>query len=338
MPRAYDASSDAGDDDVEGYQQPEWDTDAYRSAMQPDDRAWQLQRDVLRDREDIDPDALADSPRLRHTDEAGETGGEGNRDVPEYLPPTEIGDSTESTDSVIAESLYETVEAAEQWTFEKTLEFVADAVHPGAGRLINMALKIKELLDNAEAAASRGSSRNLHVPLFDIAGGLAVDLNVHLRGADGSGDDAPPVSGFLSPGDGGLFGGWELEVDRHAETAYGEGSQSEQAARQAVERTDRARHHEPPASLVIEYNLSAVARQVKDPWRRAVVLREAASRLRTESFARPGCTTEPILVIYDPVAGLGMWRVNPDLSEAAAGRRIVIRLKVTTGLMTVFIE
>jgi hypothetical protein len=329
MPRAYDASFDAGDDPTEVYDDPRGPSDAEATALNglylpecEDDGC------VL---EDIDPESLADAPLRRHADKAGKTSGEDDGDVQDYLPISEVGaegeDSPGSTDSVIAESLRESVEATGQLTFEKTVEFVAETVHPGLGRLINIGFKIKELLDDAEAVASRGSPRNLHVPLFDVAGGLAVDLNVHLSGADGSRDDAPPVSGFLSPGGGGLFGGWELEVDRPVGSDRKETSVVEHVARPSTERAERARRHEPPASPVISYDLSLVKRQIKDPQRSAVVLREAALRLRTGLFARPEFIAEPVLVIYDPVAGLGMWLVNLDLADALAGQLISIEFQ-----------
>ena len=135
-------------------------------------------------------------------------------------------------------------------------------------------------------------------------------------------------------------------MDRQAEPGQGELSTeddatleaAEQVARQAMERSDPARCDEPPALLAIEHDLSPAARLSQDPRRRADILRVTASHLRTRLYARPEFAAEPILVIYDPLVGFGMWMVNPDLSEAAAGRRISIRLKVTTGLMTVFIE
>jgi hypothetical protein len=256
-----------------------------------------------------------------------------------------IGDSSASTDGVIAESLRESVEAADEWIFEKALEFMADVVHPGAGRLISIALKIRELLGDAEALASPDSSRNLHVPLLEINGGLAVDLNVHLPGGGNSGDAAPPVSGFLSPGDGGLFGGWAIEVERPESdkeaSASGQDAQPAEAGkvtRPGAEQAGRSRDLDSAAAPVIEDDLSVVKRRVKDPWRRAVVLREAALRLRTRFYGGPGFAAQQIIVVYDPLAGLGMWLVKPDLSIALAGRRIGIWLDPVTGVTTVSIE
>jgi hypothetical protein len=354
MPRASDASFDAGDDYIERYEEPERDTDAYRAAMrQPDGGVSKHDNGVTL--EDPDPGALAKPPFGEPADEAGESSAEADGDVPDdWLfgsagrqgdqPITDIDaegeDSPESTDSVIAESLSETVEAAEQFTFEKGLELLADVVHPGAGRLINIAFMIKEFVGDAQALASPDSPRNLHVPLLQVTGGLTVDLNVHLHGADGSKDDAPLVSGFLSPGDGGLFGGWALEVDRPSESDEKETPVPDQNARPvgrpSAEQAERVRRQESPASPVIEDNLSLVKRRAKDPRRRAVALREAAARLRTRLYAWPEFAAEPILVVYDPLEGLGMWLVKPHLSGSLAGRRIVIRLNPVTGMMTVF--
>lgn len=266
------------------------------------------------------------------------------------LPITEMDarrdDILGSSGSVIAESLHESLEAADDWIFEKALERMANAVHPGAGRLINVLLTIKEIAGDVEALASPDSPRNLHVPLFHAAG-LAVDLNVHLQGSDGVEDDAPPVSGFLSPGDDGLFGGWEIEVDRPSESDEKKRSESgrdarpteaEQVTRPSAERAKRPRSQEPAAAPLIDDDMSPVKRLVKDPWRRAVVLREAALRLRARLFARPEFAAETVLIVYDPLAGLGMWLVKPDLSDALTARRIEMWLNPATGVTIVSIE
>ena len=276
-------------------------------------------------------------------DQAEDAGGD--------LPIHEIGkaleDDSTSIDGVIAESFRESVEAAEQWTFERTLEFVADAVHPGAGRLISIVFTIKEVFSDAEAVASPDSPRNVHVPLLHVAGGLAVDLDVHLPGADGSGDDAPPLSGFLAPGDDGLFGGWAIEVDRDAEPDGKEAPESEedahttaaeQVTRPSVEQTDRAKRPESPGPPLIDDDLSSVVRRVKEPWRRAVVLREAAWLLRARLYARREFAAEALLVIYDPLTGVGMWLADPGLPDALVGRRIVIWRNPTTGMILVYVN
>lgn len=107
---------------------------------------------------------------------------------------------------------------------------------------------------------------------------------------------------------------------------------------EVLAKTEGARRHESAASPVIDYDLSPLKEQVKDPRRRAVVLREAASRLRTRLYARLEFAAEPILVIYDPLAGLGMWLVKPDLYDGLAGRRIPIWMNPVTGETTVSIE
>jgi hypothetical protein len=117
------------------------------------------------DRSDDDDEGNDASESEHHLDVTAEESG------------AKLEDSSASADSVIAESLHESMEAADQWIFEKTLEFMADVVHPGAGRLIGIALKLKELLGDAEALASPDSPRNLHVPLLDVTSGLTVDLS-----------------------------------------------------------------------------------------------------------------------------------------------------------------
>jgi hypothetical protein len=316
MSRAYDATSDAGDGHPEVHDVQKSPGDAETNALAG-----------------MHPREPVDHGRLQQERADGELA-----DGPW---------SPSSADSVIAESLRETVEAAEEWILERSLEVAADAVYPGVGRLINLALKIKEAAGDAEALASPDKPRNLHVPLFDLTGGLVVELNVHLPGDDGWTDDAPLVSGFLSLGDEGLFGGWQIETDRHAQPAQWERPQPGQDALSGVAgqvvrpRADAAagnRHPEPPEPLVIDYDLSAVVRQVQGPWRRAVVLRTAALRLRTRLFALSRFSVERILVIYDPLAGLGMWLVNPEFSGAVAGLRIAIKLNPDTDTTIVSID
>ena len=365
MPGPFDAVYEADDDDIEHPNDREFDTDAFRSAMclplgvSARDNGLTLEND--------DPDALAERPLYRRADQTEDAEDHGpNRtygtDIQQWMEGVsrlaELDDETgearsegssASAGNIIVESCRESVEAAEQFTFEKTLEFVADVIHPGAGRLINIALTIKELVGDAQALASPDSPRDLHVPLFHVAGGLAVDLNVHLPGSGGAGDNAPPVSGFISPGDGGLFGGWEMEIetDRHAEPAHGEAAQSGQDARpEAIgpvgrpkaARTERAQRDGPHESPVITYDLSPLKRHVKDPRRRAVVFRETASRLRTRLYARPEFASLPILVIYDPLADLGMWLVKPDMADGPAGRRIEFWTDLATGMTIVSLE
>jgi hypothetical protein len=248
------------------------------------------------------------------------------------------------TESVIAESLDESVEALEVWTFEKVVEFAADAFHPGLGRVINIALKVKEVLGDVEALASPDSDRDLHVPVLHVAGGVEIDLNVHLPGQHGAGDGGPLVSGFVMPGDDGLFGGWAVEEDRRSE-AEEERPRSDRdtfnfleefLARQAAWQADWAKRFglNPPAEITYDLSKSVAT---TEPLRRAATMREAASRLRSRLHARPEFADMPILVVYDERAGLGMWMVKPGLPDAVAGQRIEIRLNLVANLMTVFI-
>ena len=63
----------------------------------------------------------------------------------------------------------------------------------------------------------------------------------------------------------------------------------------------------------------------------------SARRLESGASPKTEFTAEPVLV-YDPLAGLGMWLVKPDVSEAPAGGRIEIRPQLGTGVVTVVIK
>jgi hypothetical protein len=247
------------------------------------------------------------------------------------------------TESVIAESLDETVEAVEKWSIEKAVEFAADAVHPGLGRVINIGLKVMEVLSDAEAVMSPDSPSDLHVPLLHMPGGIEIDLNVHLPGRDAGSDGGPLLSGFALPGDDGLFGGWAIEKDRRRQDAEKETPRAdldresileELLALEKAQQADRARRLGPNPPAEITHHLSGSLPAV-DPLARAVILRDAASQLRSELHDRPEFADRPILVVYDDRAGLGMWMVKPGLSVADAGRRIEIGWEAMTGLMTV---
>lgn len=365
MARPFDASFEEDDEYLEHREDTEWDTDAFRACM---DQGGVSQFDDGRILEDRDDEDLAPAPAGLEADEPGDAADHGQNwnyitqiqqridgvnDLGEFddeavnNDEARAEDGSASTDGVIAESLRETVEAVEEWFFERAVEVAADTVIPGLGRVINIAFKIKEAFGDIEALTSPDSPHNLHVPLFHVAGGLAVDLNVHLQGSDRAADTAPPVTGFLSPGDDGLFGGWELEVDRPSESKKHEASASDQdarpvsaehVARPSVAHAERSHRQEPSVSTVIKDDLSLVKRWMNEPWRRAVALREAASRLQTRLYARPEFAAEQVLVICDPLAGLGMWLVNPGLAHSLARRRIVIRLVTDTGIMLVLIE
>jgi hypothetical protein len=75
-------------------------------------------------------------------------------------------------DSMIAESLNETLDALKEWLAEQAVEFAANAMQPGLGHVINIALTIKEIASDAEGPASPDSARNLHVRLLHLDGGL----------------------------------------------------------------------------------------------------------------------------------------------------------------------
>jgi hypothetical protein len=64
----------------------------------------------------------------------------------------------------------------------------------------------------------------------------------------------------------------------------------------------------------------------------------SARRLEPGASPESEFTAEPVLFIYDPLAGLGMWLVKPDASEAPAGGRIEIRPQLGTGVVTVVIK
>jgi hypothetical protein len=245
---------------------------------------------------------------------------------------------------VVAASLEATAEAALKWSVERVVELLADVAHPGLGRVISVALKVMEVLGDAEALASPGSPGDLRVPLLDVAAGIELDLNVHLRGGEIA-DHGPPVSGFVAPGAGGLFGGWQLEVDRHPKADGKEPPRSGQdtwtvlaasIARPAAQQADRARSHGPGSAGELTFTLAASVPTV-DPLLRAVTMREAASRLRSQVHARPEFTGTPVIVVYDRMGGTGMWLVQPDPSRALALRRIEIRPDLGTGRTAVFL-
>ena len=208
-----------------------------------------------------------------------------------FVVPRENSDGPPSAqpdagpDSVVTASLDATVEAVVEWSLARAVELLADVAHPGLGRVISVALKVKEVLGDAEALASPGSPRDLHVPLLGVADGIELDLNVHLPGTDETGDHTPPVSGFVAPGADGLFGGWQIEIDRRPKAAGKDAPQSEQDAWTVLEESivrlnarqaARSRRYgwRSPAELTL--NLAASV-PTDDPLRRAVIMREAAS-------------------------------------------------------------
>ena len=256
-------------------------------------------------------------------------------------PPTAQPEA--ETKSVAEASLDATIEEAVKWSFKRVTEVLLDTVHPGLGRLVNVASKLMEVLGDAAALASPDRARDLHVPLLGPGDGIALDLNVHLQGHDGTRDDTPLISGFIAPADDGLFGGWQLEIARHAMAAEEKASQPKQdtwtlvaaEAQSTAHQAAPAGHYELHLPVELTTNLAA-ARSTDDPFLVAVTLREAASRLQGELHSRSEFADVPIIVIYDHAAGLGMWLAKPDAPKKAELQRIEIRLNAATGLTAVF--
>jgi hypothetical protein len=236
--------------------------------------------------------------------------------------PRRIGPDS-AVDRAISESLEETGQAFEGWAFEAVLALAADAVHPGLGRVISIAFKMREAVGDAEALASLESGGDLHVPLLHIAPGIEIELSLHLPGHDGAGAGGPWVSGFALPGDGGLFGGWAIERDEHPGPAEQKGQSTGRPSGQ-------------PSGAVISYQLSKTIVET-EPIRRAAFLREAASPLLRRLRAVPKYVVYPVIVVYDERAACGMWMIQPELSSMATGWRIEIRYETETGLTTALI-
>jgi hypothetical protein len=228
----------------------------------------------------------------------------------------------------------------------KGIEMLANVAHPGLGHLIDVALKFKAVWDDVSALASPDRPRDLRVPLLGPADSIEFNLNVHLPWRDKAGDHAPLVSGFVAPGDEGLFGGWQLEIDQSAKAAEKEAPPSEQdtwtvlaasMAPSTAGQTDRAGSYglRLPAGLT---DSLATAEPKDDPRLRAVIMREAASRLQSQLHARHEFADKAVIVIHDRRAGLGMWLVKPDPSKAAARQRIDLRVNLETGLTAGFLR
>jgi hypothetical protein len=254
-------------------------------------------------------------------------------------------ESVGTTENVVTASLDATVEAFVESAIVWAVKVLANAAHPGLGHVISVALKVKEVLDDVNALATPDSSRDLHVPLLGAGDGIELDLNVHLAGHDEAGDHAPLVSGFVAPGDGGLFGGWQLEIDRGAKASEQEAPRSEQdtwtvlAASTAPSRAGQAdRAGSYGLRLPAELTDSLAMAEPKDDRLRTVIMRKAASRLQGQLHALPEFADKPVIVIYDRAARLGMWLVKPDQSKTADRQRIGIRVNLETGLTTVFLR
>lgn len=249
-------------------------------------------------------------------------------------------------ESVVTASLDTTVEAFVESAIVRAIEALANVAHPGLGHVISVALNLKEVWDNVNALASPDSPRDLHVPLLGAADGIELDLNVHLPGRNEAGDDAPLVSGFAAPGAEGLFGGWQIEIDRRPKAAEKEAPQSEKdtwtvlaasIAQPAAQQADQTGSHDLSFPAGLTFNLAASV-PTDDPRRRAAIMREAASRLQSELYARPEFMDKAVIVIYNRAAGLGMWMAKPDPSKPIARQRIDMRVNLETGLTTAFLS
>lgn len=245
------------------------------------------------------------------------------------------------TESVVTASLDATFGAAVTWGIQQVVILLANGVQPGLGHLIDVALKFKEVWDDISALARPDRPRDLHIPLLGAADGIEFDLNVHLPGRDGTADDVPLVSGFVAPGNEGLFGGWQIEIDRRAQAAEREAPPSEPdtwtvLAASTAGQTEQTGSHglSSPTKRTFSF---ATPMPTDDPLR-AATMRETASRLRSELYARPEFRDEAIIVIHDQAARHGMWLVKPESPEVAAQRRIEIWLSPETGMTTVYLR
>jgi hypothetical protein len=228
------------------------------------------------------------------------------------------------------------------------LELAAHLINPALGRVIDIAFKIQEALDDQEALASADSDRQLHVPLLRAGPGLEIELSVQLPGDDQADEDNPRVSGFVSPGDDGLSGGWAIELDKHAAAGEQKTEPSERPV--TVEReagpdepTATERQRQPVGQKVgqipvalISADLPKIART--DPLRRAAILRETAACLRDWLQSRPGLNGMPLIIIYDERAACGIWVIQSALPAEVFSWHVEIRLETTSDLASVFIN
>jgi hypothetical protein len=167
-----------------------------------------------------------------------------------------------------------------------------------------------------------------------------------LPGHGALGDDALPVSGFVAPGAEGLFGGWQLEIDRGAKATVKDAPRSEQdiwtvlaasMAPSTAGQTDQAMSYRLRLPAELTYRL-ATAEPKDVPRLRAAIMREAASTLQGPLHAQPEFADRAIIVIYNRAAGLGMWLVKPDPIKPIARHRIDMRANLETGLTTAFLR
>jgi hypothetical protein len=250
---------------------------------------------------EIEPDSAAVG------EEAHDGAGESDADV--------AGDGaiTKSVDK----SLKETIQAAGEWLLETGLVFAAHCVCPPAGHLAAIVFEAKEAIDDAVALASPDTPRELHVPLVHLPPGFELAADVQL--GDEVDEDEPRLSLLMAPGDGGLFGGWALERDKHQEAAENQTQETEQ--------------DEPAGAAVIDADLSSVAAAAETPRRRAAILRGTAYRLHSEVWDWPEYSDTSLIVIYDGRAHLGMWLARPD--KPGRGWRMVLDEDAVTGRLFV---
>jgi hypothetical protein len=220
------------------------------------------------------------------------------------------------TGRAFSESLDQTVEATSAWLGEMALEFGAHCINPVLGLAVTIVFKVKEVVDDVEALTDPTSGLDLHVPLVHLPPGLEIELNVQLGD---SGESGPSLSGFVVPGDGGLFGGWALERDKRQDTDEQERLQRDLGSRRQAQ--------------VIPYDLSKVVEATEDPLFRAIILRERASRLRDQLWTTQEYKDKPLIVVSDERTGCGLWMIRS--SRAISGWQIELRPDTETGLLTV---
>lgn len=123
----------------------------------------------------------------------------------------------------------------------------------------------------------------------------------------------------MTPGDGGLFGGWALERDEEREAEEQNGRETE--------------HGGPAEATVIQADLSRAAEAAGNSGERAAILRETARRLQSEMWDRPQYGDTSLIVIYGNLADLGMWMARSE--KAASPWKIVLQADAETGSLIV---
>jgi hypothetical protein len=257
--------------------------------------------------------------------------------------PTETGEAIREVDTspegavegFIERSLKETGKAVQEYVFEKLVVLVADAVHPGLGRMIEITFKIQEVADDVEALVDPGSGCVVHVPLMDVPPGFQIEASVHVppcerdraqgpSSHERAGADGLSVSVFASPGDGGLFGGWAIKRE-----------EGPPATEQKRPSTGQEAGQQPGAATF--YSLPENAKEA-EPFLRAVHMRDVAAVMQHQLQDIPRRDDAPLIAVDDERAGWGLWMIRAEQSEVGAGRSMEIRCNLVTGLTTVFIK